>query len=347
MKKVLYSICIALFVMSCSSPVEEYIKNDFARVVREDALTEEVQSEINRVVSLLENMADEANPDAKQSKELEAKAKKLEREIETRMNNYNRTGSYSYIINIYNDAERCDEMYAKANRMAKKAKPYTNHKDKQVANLIQALSDVDAKALMNSQDLVKDDSLTVEGVFNKAIGVPANMITLTEEELEEIATAYLTNYFIDNPTQTVLAYKHQKDNDRWYITLSDDTQYFLSAIKSGKGEYVYQYVKTDDPFSTSATTSSDVKTKNDVKSGDIDKFLDKYEKFAATYAKQYKKLYEKSLAGDLTVMGDLGKLAEQAEEFVEEWEDFDGNMTSKQLERYTQITLKLSSALME
>ena len=103
MKKVFYSICIALFVMSCSSPVEEYIKNDFARVVREDALTEEVQSEINRVVSLLENLADEANPDAKQSKELEAKAKKLEREIETRMNNYNRTGSYSYIVNIYND----------------------------------------------------------------------------------------------------------------------------------------------------------------------------------------------------------------------------------------------------
>ena len=90
-----------------------------------------------------------------------------------------------------------------------------------------------------------------------------------------------------------------------------------------------------------------MKTKNDVKSGDIDKFLDKYEKFATTYAKQYKKLYEKSLAGDLTVMGDLGKLAEQAEEFAEEWEDFDGNMTSKQLERYTQITLKLSSAMME
>ena len=347
MKKVFYSICVSLFVMSCSSPVEKYIENDFARVVREDALSEEVQSEINRVVSLLEHMADEANPDAKQSKELAAKAKKLEKEIKTRLDNYNRTGSYSYIVNIYYDAEECDEMSAKAERLAKKAKPYTNHKDKQINLLSQALSDIDAETLMNSQDLVKNDSVTVEYLFKSAIGVPSNMISLSEEKLEDIAIAYLTNYFIDNPTQTVLAYKYQKENDRWYITLSDDTQYFLSAIKSGKGEYVYQYVKTDDPFSTSATTSSDVKTKNDVKSGDIDKFLDKYEKFATTYAKQYKKLYEKSLAGDLTVMGDLGKLAEQAEEFAEEWEDFDGNMTSKQLERYTQITLKLSSAMME
>ena len=80
MKNIFYFICVSLLVMSCSSPVEEYIKNDFARVVREDALAEEMQSEINRVVELLENMADEANPDAKKSKELAAKANKLERD---------------------------------------------------------------------------------------------------------------------------------------------------------------------------------------------------------------------------------------------------------------------------
>ena len=43
-------------------------------------MAEEMQSEINRVVELLENMADEANPDAKKSKELAAKANKLERD---------------------------------------------------------------------------------------------------------------------------------------------------------------------------------------------------------------------------------------------------------------------------
>lgn len=347
MKKLLNCICISLLVMSCSSPVEEYIKNDFARVVREDGLDVEVQNEINRVVGILGEMADEANPDAKQSRELAAKADKLLREIKSRMNSYERTGSYSYIINIAIDADRCDEMSAKAQRLANKARPYTNHKDKQIKSLVQAFGSVDARTLMNSQDLVKDDSVTIEHIFNNAIGTPANMITLSEEDLEDIATAYLENYFVDNPTQTVLAYKYQKDNDRWYITLSDDTQYFLSAIKYGKGEYAYQYVQTDNPFATGTTSSFGVKTQKGVKSGDIDKFLDKYEKFATTYAKEYKKLYKKSLAGDITVMGDLGKLAKQAEEFAEECEMFDGKMTDKQLERYTQITLKLSSAMIE
>lgn len=347
MKKIFYFICVSLLVMSCSSPVEEYIKNDFARVVREDALAEEMQSEINRVVGLLENMADEANPDAKKSKELAAKANKLEREIKSRMDSYNRTGNWSYIVNIMGDAEKCDEMSATAKRLAKKAKPYTNHKDVQIKNLAQALSDVDAETLMNSQDLVKDDSVTVEHIFKTAIGVPANMISLSGEELENLAVAYLTNYFIDNPTPNVLAYKFQKDNDRWYITLSDETHYFLSAIKYGKGEYSYQYVQTNDPFSSNPTSTSSAKTQTKVKSGDVDKFLDKYEKFAATYAKEYKKLYEKSISGDISALSGVQKLMEEAEDFAEECEAFEGKMTDKQLERYTQITFKLSNAILE
>ena len=94
-------IILLLFTLvACSSPVEKYIENDFARVVRENALDEEVQNEINRVVNELENMADVANPEAKEAKELAAKANKLNQEITSRLSSYKRTGSYSYIINI-------------------------------------------------------------------------------------------------------------------------------------------------------------------------------------------------------------------------------------------------------
>lgn len=249
MKKYVLICLLLLTVVSCTSPVEDYIKNDFARVVREVALVDEVQNEIDRVTVKLEELADEANPEAKQAKELKAKASKLEKEIKSRMDSYNRTGSYSYIINIAYDAEECDEMYAKAKRLEKKSKPYTNHKNKQIGTLSEAFRNVDAKSLMNSENLVKNDSVTVEYIFNQVIGKPANMSNLSEKEIEDIVVAYMTNYFIDNPTPTVSAYKFQKENDRWYITLSDEIQYFLLAIKQDNGEYAYQYVKTENPFS--------------------------------------------------------------------------------------------------
>lgn len=341
-------IALLFFAVSCSSPVEKYIKNDFARVVREDALDDEVQDEIDRMVALFEDLADKANPDAKQAKELKAKADKMEREIYSRMDSYKRTGSYSYIINIVNDADECEAMQARANSLAKKAKPYTNHKDKQIKSVVQGLSNVDAKALMNSADLIKNDSVTVEFIFDKVFGTPAKMANPSDTEIEELALAYMTNYFIENPTQTVLAYKYQKKEDRWYIQLSNETQYFLSAIKYGKGQYSYQYVQTDDPFSaTTSTNTSSTMTQTKVKPGDVDKFLDKYEKFATTFVKEYKKMYQKSTSGDLSVLEDIEDLMEQAEEFEEECERFDGNMTAKQLERYTQITLKMTNVLAE
>lgn len=342
-------IALLFMAVSCSSPVEKYIKNDFARVVREDALDEEVQDEIDRLISLFEDLADKANPDAKQAKELKAKADKMEREIYSRMDSYNRTGSYSYIINIVNDADECDAMQARANSLAKKAKPYNNHKDKQIKSVVQYLNNVDAKTLMNSSNLVKNDSVTVELLFDKVFGTPAKMANPSEQDLEDLTVAYMTNYFLDNPTPTVLAYKFQKKEDRWYITLSDETQYFLSAIKYGKGEYSYQYVETDDPFSNSSSpsTTSSARTNTKVSSGDVDKFLDKYEKFATTFVKEYKKLYAKSMSGDISVLEEIEELMDQADEFEEECEDFDGNMTPKQLERYTQITLKITNVLAE
>lgn len=340
-------IVLLFFAVSCSSPVEKYIKKDFARVVREDALDEEVQDEIDRLVALFEDLADKANLDAKQARELKAKADKWEKEIYSRLESYKRTGHYSYIINISNEADECDAMHVRANSLARKAKPYTNHKDKQIMRVVQYLCNVDAKALMNSTDLVRNDSITVEFIFDKVFGTPSMMANPSEEELEDLAVAYMTNYFLDTPTPTVLAYKFQKKDDRWYITLSDDTQYFLSAIKYGKGDYSYQYVETDDPFQYSPSTSSKAQIHTKVNSGDIDKFLDKYEKFATTFVKEYKKLYSESMSEDLFVLEDFEELMDQADEFEEECEKFDGNMTPKQLERYTQITLKMTNVLAE
>jgi hypothetical protein len=328
---------------ACSSPVEKYIVNDFARVVREDGLDEELKVEANRLSSALNDLAAEANPEAKEAKELAAKAKKWEQEIMTRLNNYKRTGDYSYIINIYNDGEQCEAMAAKANRLANKARPYEKHKEKQIKAFVDALDEVDGVSLMNSADLEKDDSVTVQYVFNHVVGTPAKMVTASEETLDSLATVVLTNYFIENPTPTVKAHKYQKDKKCWYITLSDDTHYYLNAIKCDNGEYDYEYEEAENSLSLSSVSSG----KSKGKGGNIDKFLDDYEKFANSYAKNYKKLYKKSAEGDMTVLIELQKLSTQAAEFAEHYKALDGELNAKQIERYNEITLKLTAAMSE
>lgn len=339
--KRLSTLALCALMAACSSPVEKYIVNDFARVVREDRLEEELQAEATLLSSMLDDMAAEANPEAKEAKELAAKAKKWEQEIMTRLNNYKRTGDYSYIINIYNDGEQCEAMAAKAERLAKKARPYEKHKEKQIKAFIDALGDVDGISLMNSTDLIKDDSVTVHYVFNHVIGTPANMITASEETLDSIAIVVLSNYFIDHPTPAIKAHKYQKDKKCWYITLTDDTHYYLNAIKCDNGEYDYEYEEAENSLSFSSTSSG----KSKGKGGNIDIFLDDYEKFANSYAKSYKKLYKKSVEGDMSVMVELQKLSVEAAKFAERYEALDGELSAKQLERYNAITLKLTAAM--
>lgn len=44
-------------------------------------------------------------------------------------------------------------------------------------------------------------------------------------------------------------------------------------------------------------------------------------------------------------MSDLSELAEEAKEFTDEYENWDGNISSKQANRYLKITQKLTSML--
>ena len=342
MKK-LSILALCTLMAACSSPVEKYIVNDFARVVREDGLDDELEAEVNRLSAALNDLAAEANPEAKEAKELAAKAKKLEKELMARLNNYKRTGDYSYIYNIYPEVERGEAMSDKANRLANKARPYEKHKDKQIKAFMDALDEVDGLALLNSTELEKDDSVSVQYVFNHIIGTPADMVTADEETLDSLATIVLSNYFIDNPTPKVKAHKYQKDKKCWYITLTDDTHYYLNAIKCDDGEYDYEYEEAENSLSFSSVSSG----KSKGKTGNIDKFLDEYEKFADLYAKSYKKLYKKSIGGDMSVMIELQKLSAEAAKFAERYENLDGELDAQQLQRYNEITLKLSAAMSE
>ncbi len=245
MKRVLSIIVIALVAASCSSPVKRYIKKDFSRTVRENQLENEIKEETSRLSKTLSDMALDENPDAKQGQDLVAQAKKLEKEIYSRLKSYKRTGDYSYIYNIADDGEKCDAMMEKGERLLKKARPYINHKDKQIKALISAINEVDAEELMNMKDLEKAEDLTEEYIFNHVIGTPENMVTASSDEIKSISEDYLTNYFIANPTPTVKGCKYRKDDDSWFISLSDGKCYTLHAIKVGGGEFLYNYSEAE------------------------------------------------------------------------------------------------------
>ena len=168
MKKYFVLILCAA-VAACSSPVEEYIINEFANTVREDDLQEEIKTEVDRWSSLLNDMAVEANPVAKEAKELESKAKRMEQEIETRLRNYERTGDYSYIINIYGDGEKCEAMYNKADQLSRKARPYEKHKTAQIKEFSGAINGLDGLAIFHSSASSKDDAVTEQYVLEHLV----------------------------------------------------------------------------------------------------------------------------------------------------------------------------------
>lgn len=333
------------FAVACTSPAEKYIQNEFATDVRLDALDDEMDNAIASIVCSLNDMSEEANPDAKESKRLAQSYEKAKRDIETRVNNYQRTGSYSYIINIYGDAEKAEADYAKSQRLKKKAQPYINHTKKQVDALTKAIKALDSKKLMLSTTLVKNDQVSMEYIFNNIIGSPAAMANPTAEEIDSIALATLTNYFVENPTPTVKAYEFKKNNDQWYVILSNDAEYFVRAIECSNGEYDFRYAKVESAFTPSTSRSESNNSDSGYSSSEIDEFLDDYEEFVSDYIETYKELYQQVENGDIAAISELAELAKEAAEFAEEYSDISGEMSSKQANRYLKITQKLNSIL--
>lgn len=237
-------ISLLFFIVACSSPVEDYIKNEFPRKVREDGITEEIRLEKARIYDSIVVLVAESNLAAKEAESAYAQYKAIKRDVETRVSKFNRTGNYSYIVAIAQDADKGEALYAKSQKLKKQAKPYTDHSSKQLKKLFQSLSSIDGESLMSYEDFVKTDSVTVGSIFSNVIGVPGCFANPSDEEIYNMAVAALKNYMVDNPTPTVKAYEHRED-DSWYILLSNDTHFLLHAVKCADGQYSYQYKKVD------------------------------------------------------------------------------------------------------
>jgi hypothetical protein len=329
------------FFVSCTSPAEKFIRNDFATTVRLDALEGEIEGEIANIVSTLNDMAEKANPDAMESKRLAQLYDQTVRDLERQMN---RSGNnWVDALDMLARAEEAENNLAKSKRLKKKAQPYINHAKKQLDALVEALHGVDSEELLLSTTLVKKEEVSIDTIFKSIVGTPDAFANPTKEDIESAALIVLTNYFVDNPTPAVKAYEFNKKDDHWYVVLSNDAEYFVRAIKCSDGEYDYRYSEVESSFASVGRSMSN--SKRGKRSANFDDFLDKYEAFVTEYVKKYKTLQKKVESGDMSAISDLAELTEKAEDFADEYEDWDGNITNQQANRYLKITQKLTSIL--
>lgn len=98
----------------------------------------------------------------------------------------------------------------------------------------------------------------------------------------------------------------------------------------------------DDSVSESSSTKSDVSESNTLGSEDWDKALDDYE----AYVDSYIKLLKKAQAGDMSAMTEYLTCLEKAEAFGKKFDNAKGSMSTKQIKRYTDITMKITTAAM-
>ena len=97
--------------------------------------------------------------------------------------------------------------------------------------------------------------------------------------------------------------------------------------------YVNDEEDSDDADDSDDTTSSTAKN------AEWDSALDEYEK----YVDQYIELYKKAMAGDISALASYDNLLESAENFADKLEDAEDEMTVEQLNRYMDITQKLTT----
>lgn len=242
------AIAALLFAVGCTSKVESYIHNEFPRVVRAEGLKKELSAEIKRMSTVLKEMATEADPNAKKGQALAAKANQMDKNISSRIDKFRRTGDYSYVSGIYNAVEAQEGVLSQSQSYKRKAQPYINHTNKQIKRLTTALNSIDALPLLSVENLAKVDSVGIEYVFTRLIGLPGDLANLEDAEVQTMAVAVLTNYLVDNPTPTIKSCEYREDMDNWDIVLSNDVHYTLNAIECSNGEYEYQYRLVADPF---------------------------------------------------------------------------------------------------
>lgn len=116
------------------------------------------------------------------------------------------------------------------------------------------------------------------------------------------------------------------------INISNDDLHWDDRYNSNASS-VSEYVEIDDePIETDLSENND-----------YDKLLDSYEK----YVNQYLKFAKKAASGDVSILTEYAELMKKTTDLASKLESAQGKMSSKQMNRYLDITNKYTAGLVE
>lgn len=98
--------------------------------------------------------------------------------------------------------------------------------------------------------------------------------------------------------------------------------------------------ESTDDFGDATDETEDESSSDETASADVEELLDSYE----SYVDEYISFMKKAVSGDMTAMAKYPELLQKARDFSEKCEAAKGDFTSAQLNRYMEITAKMTEA---
>lgn len=318
----LLTMVASCFMVSCSNPIKNYVYNELPLQVWQDQLfPASVNAECSRVVSEMEVLS-------------KALSDSLSAEISKTWNL--RRDGFLAASNPYN--YMCSDwkkLTASIENMQSNAPKYKKHSKTVIADL------------QNSVKLVFEDtdspiaepslSFSDKAICDLLLGKPMNIAAPTPELVDSVATAIVEKCASQTSVPKVTFFEYDKQSKIYHVRFDCADPLYFRAYKRNDGTYEYEFVSEE------VASSYSSEGRRSVRSGksNWDKVLDDYEK----YVNQLISLYQKIENGDEHVMDSYAKLLDKLESLNNDLEDAKGEMTASQMNRYLNITQKLSTTI--
>ena len=318
----LLTMVASCFMVSCSNPIKNYVYNELPLQVWQDQLfPASVNAECSRVVSEMEVLS-------------KALSDSLSAEISKTWNL--RRDGFLAASNPYN--YMCSDwkkLTASIENMQSNAPKYKKHSKTVIADL------------QNSVKLVFEDtdspiaepslSFSDKAICDLLLGKPMNIAAPTPELVDSVATAIVEKCASQTSVPKVTFFEYDKQSKIYHVRFDCADPLYFRAYKRNDGTYEYEFVSEEIASSYSSEGRKSVRSGK----SNWDKVLDDYEK----YVNQLISLYQKIENGDEHVMDSYAKLLDKLESLNNDLEDAKGEMTASQMNRYLNITQKLSTSI--
>lgn len=318
----LLTMVASCFMVSCSNPIKNYVYNELPLQLWQDQLfPASVNAECSRVVSEMEVLS-------------KALSDSLSAEI-SKTWNLRRDGFFA-ASNPYN--YMCSDwkkLTASIENMQSNAPKYKKHSKTVIADLQNSVKSV----FEDTDSPIAEPSLSFsdKAICDLLLGKPMNIAAPTPELVDSVATAIVEKCASQTSVPKVTFFEYDKQSKIYHVRFDCADPLYFRAYKRNDGTYEYEFVSEE------VASSYSSEGRRSVRSGksNWDKVLDDYEK----YVNQLISLYQKIENGDEHVMDSYAKLLDKLESLNNDLEDAKGEMTASQMNRYLNITQKLSTSI--